>query len=187
AHAGDETAHLDVRAVADARSAAIGIGQRHARLAAHEAGSAASLERHLVTVRRLEIEEADLALEAALDGGDTHFPLRLVLAGPDGLQPLAARNRAGQRVGVEERLPHTRAGRRDVAGAFDLHPSSVLIASAMRRMPSLIVSRPVAYESLMCASEPKSAPATVAMRASSSRKAHTSAEPFSVPPFQRLP
>ena len=60
---------------------------------------------------------------------------------------------------------------------FIYAPSSVRTAASIRRRPSWMLSSHVAYESRMCASEPKSTPATVAMRASSSRNAQTSAEP----------
>ena len=92
-----------------------------------------------------------------------------------------------ERCGVEEGRPHALARSGNVVGALDLHPSSAPTDAAIRLTPSLMVSSPVAYERRRWASEPKSTPATVAMRASSSRKAQTSAEPLSVPPFQRFP
>src|SRR5438128_148085 len=136
---------------------------------------------------RLEVDRTHLALEGALDGGDTDLHLGLVLTGTDLIEPLAAGNGLGEGGGIEEGRPHlvTRSG--NVGGPLDLHPSSFRRAAAMRLMPSLIVSSPVAYESRIWASEPKSTPATVAMRASSKRKAQTSAEPLSTPPFHRLP
>src|SRR5215831_3424905 len=143
AHAGDEAAHLHVRVVADAR-AALDVREFHARLAPDEAGTAAPFQSHPVAVGRLEIEEPDLPIERTLDGGHADLHLRLVFAGADLVESLAAWKSAGENGRVEKRLPDPLPRCRYVVRAFDLHPSSLPTAAAMRLMPSLMVSSPVA-------------------------------------------
>src|SRR5262249_52881452 len=142
AHAGDEAAHLHVRVVADAR-AALDVRELHARLAPDEAGAAAAFQGHFVAVGGLEGEEADLPLERTLDGGHAVLHLRFVSALANLVQPLTAGESAGEKGRIEKGFPPPLARRRYVVRAFDLHPSSLPTAAAMRLMPSLIVSSPV--------------------------------------------
>src|SRR5437879_279253 len=129
-HAGDEAAHLHVRGVGD-RGAPVGaVTERHDRLAAKEPRPAAALDRHPVALRRLQVEEADLALERALDGAHADLERGLVLVLADLLELLAAGERLAQPFGVEEGLPHRLARCRHRVRALELH------AVAPARLPA---------------------------------------------------
>src|SRR5262249_49500983 len=88
----------------------------------------------------------------------------------------------------EQREPRPGRAIEDALPAgLDHHHASERTAASIRARPFLMVSRPVAYERRMWSSDPKFTPATVAIRASSSRNPQTSAEPFRMPLFARLP
>src|SRR3990172_422357 len=89
ADAGDEPAHLDIGAVAHARSA-LHLGELHRRRAADESRPAASFHRHLVTRRGLQVGERHLPLERPLHRPDPDFERCAVLPFPDRFELLAA-------------------------------------------------------------------------------------------------
>src|SRR5262249_33522799 len=103
-HARDEAADLNVGVVAHS-GPAVDVAELHLRVASHEAGAAGSLDRHPVTVGRLQLVEPHLPLERALHRTHTDLHDRLVLSGPRGLELLAARDRLGECVRVLERRP----------------------------------------------------------------------------------
>src|SRR6185295_14099890 len=117
------------------------------RFTLHEAGAALAFHQHPIPVRRLEVHELDLALEGPLDGGHAHLHDRLVLARPDLLESLAARDGLGERRRVQERCPDRVLRGGNLVRPLDLHESdSPRTDASMRRMPSRMVSSPVAYE-----------------------------------------
>src|SRR5207302_10859434 len=98
------------------------LGELHDRAALGEAGHPAlALAGDLVAVRRVEIAERDLALEARRHRADLHFRHRAKTAVVGLLQVLAAGDAGLQHLGIIELGPHGLARRRKLDFAVHCH------------------------------------------------------------------
>src|SRR5438445_522856 len=84
----------------------------------------AAFGQEAVRLRRLPVRQAHLALERSPHRPHADLQRRLVLVVPEGLELFAAGDRLLELLGVEKGVPDLRARRRDVVGAFELHPLS---------------------------------------------------------------
>src|SRR6185437_14003236 len=104
------------------------IGQRDIGAALGEAGDATlAFAADAVAVRRVDVGQLDLAVEAGGDRPDLHGRRRLHLVVADLFQAFAARNRGFQHLRIVQRVPHdgARRGNTPLPGHIHgIHPLS---------------------------------------------------------------